>query len=330
VLCFTELAGVLELEKAMTRRKLIIVAFMALLFADSFSAVSAARAAAQEPTFKSSVDLVRVSATVRDKKGKFVPGLTSRDFTVFDGEQSKPIADFRHDAAGISVALLFDISGSMEARLGLAREAAQHILAWLEPRDEAAVYTFDTHLDEVTPFTSGLQMLPERLSSIKPFGATSLNDAIAATARRVVAADGRRRAVVVFTDGKDNASRMKPSEVSAVASSIDIPVYVIGIVPSIDNPSSDTSTGAHEQSSLVGTLEDLADWTGGEAFVVSTPAERSLAARSIVDELRHQYLIAVESSDKPGWHALTVRARDKNLIVKARSGYFAGQSRPVS
>ena len=313
----------------MTRGKLIATVATTLLFADVLTA-SAISSAAQEPTFKSSVDLVRVTAVVRDKKGKFVPDLTEHDFTVLDGGIQTPIADFRRDSAGISVALLFDISGSMEARLGNAREAAQHILAWLEPRDEAAVFTFDTRLDEVMPFTAGLQALPERLSSIKPFGATSLNDAIAATAKRVVAQDGRRRAVVVFTDGKDNASRMKASEVSAVASAIDIPVYVIGIVPSIDNPSQDTSTGAREQSSLVGTLEDLADWTGGEAFVVSTPSERSVAARSIVDELRHQYLIAVESSPKPGWHALTIHARDKNLIVKARSGYFAGQSRPVS
>ncbi|HEX4346643.1 MAG TPA: VWA domain-containing protein [Vicinamibacterales bacterium] len=313
----------------MTRGKFIALAAATLLFADVLSA-SAVPSVAQEPTFKSSVDLVRVSATVRDKKGKFVPDLTIRDFTVLDGDQQKPIADFRHDAAGISVALLFDVSGSMEARLGNAREAAQHLLAWLEPRDEAAVYTFDTHLDEVAPFTAGLHVLPDRLSSITPFGATSLNDAIAATAKRVVAQDGRRRAVIVFTDGKDNSSRMKASEVSAAASAIDVPVYVIGIVPSIDNPSADTSTGAREQSSLVGTLEDLADWTGGEAFVVSTPAERSTAARSIVDELRHQYLIAVESSNTPGWHALTIHARDKNLVVKARSGYFAGQSRPVS
>jgi hypothetical protein len=53
-------------------------------------------------------------------------------------------------------------------------------------------------------------------------------------------------------------------------------------------------------------------------------------ARQIIDELRHQYLIAFESSGKPGWHPLQVRARDKDLTVRARSGYFAGQSRPIS
>jgi hypothetical protein len=84
------------------------------------------------------------------------------------------------------------------------------------------------------------------------------------------------------------------------------------------------------KSALVGSLADLAEWTGGHSFVVSTPGERSVVARQIVDELQHQYLIAFASSGKPGWHPLVVRARDKDLTVRARSGYFAGQSRPMS
>jgi hypothetical protein len=63
-------------------------------------------------------------------------------------------------------------------------------------------------------------------------------------------------------------------------------------------------------------------------FVASSPSQRSGAARQIVDELRHQYLIAFESSGTPGWHPLEVRARQKDLVVRARTGYVAGQSRP--
>ena len=83
-------------------------------------------------------------------------------------------------------------------------------------------------------------------------------------------------------------------------------------------------------SVVTGSLSDLAAWTGGRTFVVSSIAQRSLVARQIVDELRHQYLIAFESSRTPGWHPLVVRARDKDLTVRARSGYIAGQSRPAS
>jgi hypothetical protein len=101
-------------------------------------------------------------------------------------------------------------------------------------------------------------------------------------------------------------------------------------VPSIDNPSSDASTVSVASVAFAGPLADLAAWTGGHVFVASTPGQRSVAARQIIDELRHQYLIAFESSGKPGWHPLVVRARNKDLIVRARSGYIAGQSRPAA
>jgi len=299
------------------------------------SATPGAQQAAVPPTppvatFRSSVDLVRISAVVRDKRGRFVSDLAASDFEVVDGNQPRKISDFRRDAGAVSVAILFDVSGSMESRMGSAREAATHVLSWLTTaNDEAAVFTFDTRLVELTPFTTGIRTLPDSLSAMTPFGATSLHDAIARTAERVGKREGLRRAVVVFTDGKDTASRLTPSEVSGIASAIDVPVYIVGIVPSIDNPSSDQSAPGTERSPLAGPLNDLATWTGGATFVVSTIGQRSKTAQHIVDELRHQYLIAFESSGKPGWHPLVVRARDKDFTVRARSGYIAGQSRPI-
>jgi Ca-activated chloride channel family protein len=281
-------------------------------------------------TFRSSVDLVQVAAAVRDKKGRFVPGLTERDFEVLDHGTPQKIVAFHPDISELSIALLFDISGSMEANLGFARETAMHLLSWLNPlNDEAAVFTFDTRLSEAAPFTQGLKALPESLMTVRPFGATSLHDAIAETAKRAAAREGRHRAVVVLTDGNDNASRLSPMEVSTIASSIDVPIYILGVVPDIDNPTADLSaTGG--RSSLAGPLTELAEWTGGRVLVVSTPAARSAAARQILDELRHEYLIAIESSGNPGWHPLVVRTRDKDLVVRARNGYIAGQSRPNS
>src|SRR5262245_55888378 len=282
-------------------------------------------------TFRSSVDLVRVTAVVRDHKGRFVQDLSARDFEVLDSGRTRPITEFRHDRAGVSVALLFDVSGSMEGHLAAAREAGNHVLGWLDAtEDEAAVYTFDTRLDVVTPFTSGLKMLPPSMNSITPFGATSLHDAIAETAQKVEGRTGKRRAVVVLTDGNDTASHLTPAQVSAIASEIDIPVYLFGIVPSIDNPTSEMGTNSVASSALGGALADLSTWTGGHAFVASTPAQRSAAAHQIIEELRHQYLIAFEPSGNPGWHPLVVRARQKDLIVRARSGYIAGQSSPTT
>jgi Ca-activated chloride channel family protein len=278
--------------------------------------------------FRAGVDLVRIAAVVRDRKGRFVQDLSARDFEVLDGGHTRQIADFRSDVSGVSIAFLFDVSGSMEGMLPNAREAARHVLSWLDQRDEAAIYTFDTQLDQRLGFTEGLKTLPDVMSNVVPFGATSLHDAIALTAKRVGERQGRRRAVVVFTDGDDNASRLRPSEVAKVASEIDVPVYIFGIVSAIDNPSEEISTATPLRSAFVGTLPDLASATGGHTFVASSANQRAIAARQIVDELRHQYLIAFESAGAPGWHQLEVRARKKDLIVRARNGYIAGQSRP--
>ena len=309
-----------------TRRKLTST-LAALFWVFSLGSLEST---AQEPpiaAFTSSVDLVRVTAVVRDRKGRFVNDLRRGDFEILDGGVRRSISDFRPDLSGVSVALLFDASGSMERLMGQARESAGHLLGWLESgRDEAAVFTFDTRLDEIAAFTTDLAALPARLDAVRPFGATSLHDAIAQAAERVSTRVGRRRAVVVFTDGNDNFSRLNPGEVSGIASAIDVPVYIIGLASTVDDPSADVGA----QSPLKGPLSDLTAWTGGRTFVVSAPAHRSVAARQIVEELRHQYLMAFESSGTPGWHPLEVRALGKDLTVRARSGYIAGQYRPIS
>lgn len=282
------------------------------------------QAAAQAPpTFRSSVDVVRLAAVVRDQKGRFVRGLAPHDFEVFDSGLMRPITDFRQDVAGLSVALLFDVSGSMEGQLGHAHEAATTLLGALDPaRDEAAVFQFDTRLDETLPFTQGLRTLPASMSKVRPFGATSLFDAIARTAERVTVHEGRRHAVVVFTDGLDNASRLTPSEVSGIASAIDVPVYVIGIVSGLDDPASDLATPAAVKSPLAGELANLASWTGGAAWVASAAPLREYVVKQIVEELRHQYVIAIEAGAQPGWHPLTVKLRNTSLTAHARTGYI--------
>jgi Ca-activated chloride channel family protein len=288
---------------------------------------------AQEPAlvFRGGVDLVRVSAIVQDRRGRLVKGLTADDFEIFDDGDPRPAEDVREERGGVSVALLFDVSGSMEGRLDEAREAATHVLGSLDLEDdEAAVFSFDTRLDEITPFTDRLQRLPASLETLTPFGATSLHDAIASTAERLEARPERRSAVVVFTDGNDNSSRLTPSEVSGIASAIDVPVYIFGIVPGIDNPKADAAATSARRGVVWDALGSLAHWTGGRMFVVSTIAERRRAALEVIEELRYQYLIAFEAGERPGWHPLVVRTRDRNQSVRARSGYFVGQLSPNS
>jgi Ca-activated chloride channel homolog len=326
------MANRLEYARLMTHGALVVETAVLALALGFNDAAAWGQTPLRDPTpqavFRGGIDLVRVAAVVRDRKGRFVQDLSARDFEVLDGGQARPIADFRNDVTGVSVALLFDVSGSMEGQMPNARDAARHVLSWLDERDEAAVFTFDTQLDQLSGFTAGLRVLPDIMSTVVPFGATSLHDAIALTAKRVGEREGRRRAVVVLTDGADNASRLRPTEVATVASGIDVPVYIFGIVPAIDNPGEEIAATSVERSALAGPLPELASATGGHTFVASAPGKRSIAARQIIDELRHQYLIAFESSGTPGWHPLVVRAKKKDLVVRARNGYIAGQSRP--
>jgi VWFA-related protein len=294
---------------------------------------SAQDPAAQNPpvaTFRSSVDVVSVSAVVRDRKGRFVGNLDKKDFIVTEAGQSRPILDFRAQSDGpVKLALLLDISGSM--RVGTktvdARQAARHIFGALRSGDEAAVFSFDTGLDRVTPFTTDPDVLEASLDRVQtPFGQTSLYDAVAQTAR-AVAAEGpgrgrvpQRSAVVVLTDGIDTRSRLTSEQVATISSSIDIPVYIVAVMATIDDP----RQGGTVQDEVAGPLPTLARWTGGEMFMASAPAHASIAARQIVDELRHQYVIAIEASNRDGWRALEVRARDRGLTVRARAGYTGG------
>ena len=207
-------------QGSMRRMKALTVAALVATMLIEHQPAAAQRGATRPDgpaTFTSSIDLVRVSAFVRDRKGRFVHGLTEGDFEVFENNHLRAITEFRQEQATLSIALLFDVSGSMEAHMPAAREAATHVLSWLKADDEAAVFTFDTQLDEVRGFSSGLTDLPPRLSAVRPFGATSLHDAIARTADRVSTRESLRRAVVVFTDGQDTASRLSASEVSGLA-----------------------------------------------------------------------------------------------------------------
>jgi VWFA-related protein len=216
-----------------------------------------------------------------------------------------------------------------------AREAAFFLLGGLRSgRDEAAIYAFDSRLHLVQPFTSDLDALKGRLSNVEPWGVTSLHDAIAAAAESAAGASEvkgtRRRALVVLTDGVDNASRLDPAEVSRIASSIDVPVYIMAIVQPVDLQDGDGRRDMRLDAARQGSLADLARWTGGQLYSTTTSAQSSMVSRRILDELRTQYLIAFEPGTQPGWHPIEVRVRNKEYVIQARSGYVAGRSRPAS
>lgn len=283
-------------------------------------------------TFRGGVDLVTATVSVRDRKGRVVRNLKQTDFEIIDSGVAREIRTFESGESPISLAVLLDISGSMSVggNMERARNAVDIAMAALRSGyDEAALFTFDSQLREVVGFTSELEVLKRVNLHGKPWGKTSLYDAVAGTARLVGERKNRHRAVFVVSDGVDTGSQLKAPEVSGIASSIDVPVYLLTVVHPLDHPGGDFGVlQADSKAADTATLADLARWTGGDMRIASEPAHAATAILDLFAELRHQYLISFEPGEREGWHPLEIRARKNDLLVRARSGYFAGRQRP--
>jgi VWFA-related protein len=274
--------------------------------------------------FRSSIDVVSVTAVVRDRKGHTVPSLTRDQFEVIDAGQLRPILDVQADASSpTSIALLIDGSGSMRmgAALESSRAIADGVLASLDPiRDDAALLSFDSRLLTLQDFTSDFDRIRASLTDVEAWGTTSLYDAIAGAAGMVSHRTQNRRAIIVLTDGADNASEYLPDEVARIASSIDVPVYVFSLASSATPFPGDMVT-AHRRS----TLAQLAHATGGDYIMADSPKLVQAGIKRVVDELRHQYLISFEASSFHGLRRIEIRTRQVHLRVRSR-GWYQGRS----
>lgn len=278
-------------------------------------------------TFRSATDLVTIQASVRDKRGRTLQGLTTADFEVRDNGEVRQILSLRSDRQSpVSLAILVDMSGSMRlnAKIAMARRAFGSILAQLRPgEDEVALFTFDSALHKRHDFTSEPGNLHGALADFEPFGSTSLYDATAEAARLLAARSAAHKAVIVLTDGTDTSSTLSASQVSGLASSIAVPVFVVATVPSLDERvMMETATRSVESDPA--DLRDLAEWTGGQLVFASTFLETTVTASTLVDELRQQYVLAIEAATAQEWRRLDVRVKRPSAKVKARSGYFGG------
>ena len=310
-----------------------------LLLLASLAVPSAARGSRptarhrRAPTFKSGVDLVTVTATVRDRKGRLVKGWRRTTSKCWISGEPRRITDFRAEPSPVSLAILFDISGSMRVadRMLAGKFAAHHVLSWLEPgRDEAALFTFDSRLHEVAPFTVDTRALQGALGEVDPFGATSLHDAIAEAAqargRRARAAAGRwwslpTESIRQRADAWRGVGHCERHRRSCLHS----------WRPSCRSITSAAKARCRSPATEAddGTIENLATWTGGAFFYVSTPSDTSNASRQVLEELRTQYVIAFEPATADGLAAArnSDARRQKDHVVRARSGYVAGRSR---
>jgi VWFA-related protein len=278
-------------------------------------------------TFRSATDLVSIQASVRDKRGRPLNSLKTTDFEVLDNGQVRPILSLRADRLSpVSLAILVDMSGSMKvaAKMEMARQAYAMLLSQLrEGQDEVAVFTFDSALHQRQPFTSNLSDIRSALEEFNPFGSTSLYDATAAAARQVASRSATHKAVIILTDGIDTSSALTAPQVSGLASSIDVPVYVVATVPAVDETAIKEAAGRQTPSDGAD-LRDLAEWTGGQLLFSSSFEETAAVATRLLDELRQRYVLAIEAASIFEWRRLEVRVKHPAAVVKARSGYFGG------
>ena len=241
----------------------------------------------QRPTFHAGISRVSLNVVVKDGQGRPITNLAPRDFEVFDNDRPVQLDNIGVAEESVSIAILIDTSGSMALgpRLADAKQAVGMLLDQYKPIDEAALLTFDTRLHHIVAFTKDRDEVRRGFDLVKPYGATSLHDAIAAAAKGVVDRRSPRRAVVAVTDGIDNASELSAVAASAIASAIDVPIYVLAAAG--PNRKLDPSEVALEpvEGGSVARLDDL---TAHRRLAFTTQAPAKLISRRRITGRRRQ------------------------------------------
>jgi Ca-activated chloride channel homolog len=300
-----------------------------ILFFSLLAVGEASRRDAAPPRFGAEAQLVVVSATAVDGKGRPVRDLRPEEVQVLERGRPQKIVHFTHArVTSARILLVIDASGSMEGSRKVAnvRAAVDQILATLDPEDQVALAGFDHKYWGVVKFTRDRAAIQTGLEDLTPFGSTALHDALDHAAHDIASHGEGRRAVIVVTDGIDTASKTTPDEVIARSQALDVPIYTLSIVSALDDPRAKSFLG-HENTSpaMVGSsvLARYAAFSGGASFIVSDLERLREAALQIVSEVKHQYRLGYDPPDgPPGFRSIEVRTKRKGVRVRARSGYL--------
>jgi VWFA-related protein len=299
-------------------------------------ATTAAAAAPQEPTFSSSVTLIRVDAEVL-QDDRMIEGLTAQDFEVLDNGQPQPVRNLSRDLEPLDIVLLFDISGSMEWVAKKVATAAERALAALQPGDRAAVMTFHTWQDLVEPLTGEMPHIVEavRLKVLRSrFGGGTHLTAAAGEAVKILAAaeGGRRRAVIALTDNRGTASRREDRVLNEFW---EADALLCGII-TVQDPRQFAEWKSRQIGPQLAVPEqglgNLILQTGGAAITTDEPGH---ALEDMLRRLRSRYTLyySMPASAQPGKARKTqvrlrgaAAQRHPNAQIRARGGYLAPRS----
>jgi Ca-activated chloride channel homolog len=284
------------------------------------SAALALGAAGQQ--FRLDSNLVLAPVTVTDARGRYISDLPNEAFTLLEDGRPQTIRSVSREDAPISLGIVIDTSGSMASKWRATKLAIASLLGNLEDDDEIFLVTFADAPQTQVGFTRDAGAVSARLGQLAPTGSTALYDAVVlAVAQMRRARPGRRKALFLVSDGGDNHSRATEREVRRLVQEEDIQVHAIGI--------HDTMTDMEEKRGPW-LLEDLAEMTGGQHYMVRTAEELPGLANRIGLTLHQQYVLAYQpdSTALPGkFRRLSVQVRDPRkpgrLSVYSRRGYRA-------
>jgi VWFA-related protein len=268
---------------------------------------------------------VLVPAAVEDRRGRIVRGLAAGDFVLYENRVPQRIQSFWIEGEEpVSIAFLLDVSGSMRqsGKLAAAKEAIRYFVTSLRNQDRFALVCFaDDQVSWVTEFTSDRARFLERLDVQEGYGQTALHDAVASTPRLVDEKAQGRKAVLLITDGVDNASRLTAEQALVAARKVEVPIYTVGISSIPNELRKKGEVGQHEEI-----MRRFSEETGGALFVVHDPDELKESVVRVNEELRYQYLLAYQPSIGAwdgSFRSIRLETRSGRYVVRTRKGYYA-------
>ncbi len=270
---------------------------------------------------------VTLPVTIMDKNNRFVVDLKQEDFEIIEDKTPQTIISFQPQSnLPLDVAMLMDTSNSVKPKLKFEKDAAYSFLETvLKSRQDRALFTtFDSQVELHQDFTNRLDLLTRAIDKVKAQGGTRMYDAIYSVCEEKMMAPssiGRRRAMVVITDGEDTESERYLKDAIDIAQRSETTIFVIS-----------TKAGGYfgVQAGTVDRREDkdlkrLAEETGGRAFFTAEVIELERSLTTIARELRSQYVIAYEPTNTNydgNFRQIEVKLpKHKNLRIRTKSGY---------
>ncbi|HEX9723443.1 MAG TPA: VWA domain-containing protein [Vicinamibacteria bacterium] len=295
--------------------------------------------AADSFSFRITASQVLVPVTVTDGDGRLVTGLGPQDFRVFEDGFEQGIDMVLDEATPLTLAIVVDVSGSMKSKMQDVASSLEELLDALGERDRAFLLAFHGSVVTLQEPTYDLSLLAEALSGFEPTGGTAMFDGIVEGLYRPYKMGPRtRRALILLSDGFDNASLNTPRETIAAAKATGIPIYGIGLGKKrrglfgrlFGDPTNLEFEGLHEIR-----LRELSERTGGCSYIVAdikrqkTNTTTSPLARAfgrLARELRFHYVLTYRppSNELDGrWHGIRVELSRPDLFARFRPGYLA-------